>query len=239
MKNEIILILLIISLTTPLIQAEEFYADTLFEINENGETKISGTTNHPLLETKITQELTTKIGSKWIFEINNNDTFSEYVYEIRFPIGTEIEKIETNSNYRITTTNEQITIIGTGNQKPLNLKINYTIEKKEIDFTFIIIILLIIILISGAYFFLKNKKIRTFKTQNKPSYDKDALTERQLKIIESLEKNGGKITQSELQKTLNYPKAALSRNLDSLEKKEIITKERKGMTMLVKIKEKN
>ncbi|HNV00949.1 MAG TPA: winged helix-turn-helix transcriptional regulator [archaeon] len=103
----------------------------------------------------------------------------------------------------------------------------------------LILIIGIIIVIFGIYYIIKNKKNSTKQNNNKITYDKDALTERQLKIMELLEKNDGKITQSELQKTLNYPKAALSRNLNSLEKKDIISKERKGMTMLVKIKEKN
>lgn len=238
MQKEIILfLLLIIILILPIIQAEEFYANTLFEINAMGETKISGITNYPGLEAKTTQELTSKIGSRWKFEINLKEIFSEYVYEIQFPSETEIEKIETNSNYRITTTNGQITVIGTGNQKPLNLIIYYTLEKKGNNFNLIILILLIIILITSAYFLLKKEQNKN-KKQNKTIYDKDALTERQLKIMELVEKSNGKITQSEIQKILNYPKAALSRNLQTLEKKGIITKERKGMTMLVKINEK-
>jgi len=241
-KNKIILLVLIILLIISQANASEYYADIIFQINENGETIISGTTNHPQLETKTTQELTTKNGPKWIFEINITDTFSEYVYEIILPTGTEIEKIETNSNYRIKTTNEQITIIGTGNEKPINVKVNYIINGNKTGINFmdtLILIIGIIIVIFGIYYIIKNKKNSTKQNNNKITYDKDALTERQLKIMELLEKNDGKITQSELQKTLNYPKAALSRNLNSLEKKDIISKERKGMTMLVKIKEKN
>jgi len=56
--------------------------------------------------------------------------------------------------------------------------------------------------------------------------------------MDLIEENNGQIIQSEIQKKLNYSKAAISRNLKTLEKKDIIKKERKGMTMLITIRKK-
>ncbi len=239
MKNKLILtIILFITLLTNTLSSE-YYADLLIEVNENGESTFSGITNYELLQPKTSQEYTTKLGNKWTFQLDINETFSEYVYEIKFPIGTEIQNIQTNSSYRITTKDGRITLIGTGNETQLKIKTDYLIKKSELDPTIIIFTIIIFAIIVAGYLLLKNNKSKKEnQTTKNLIYDKDALTERQLKIIELLERNNGKITQAQLQKTLNYPKAALSRNLQTLEKKEIIEKERKGMTMLVKIKTK-
>ena len=59
------------------------------------------------------------------------------------------------------------------------------------------------------------------------------LLQRQLEIVNILEKENNNYTQSNLQKKLSLPKASLFRNLKGLEKKGIIRRERKGMTMLI------
>ncbi len=233
MKKLIYLIIGIIFLIS-ITNAQEYYADTLFEIKNNGEVNITGITNNEKLQPILTQELTSKIGPIWNFKINIDENFSEYIYEIIFPQGAEIQKIKTNSNYRITTNHEQIKIIGTGNNTTLNLEVSYIIKNQPENY-FLIGVLIILIIIGISFFVYKNKKQKN-ELKSTINYDKDSLTERQLKIIELLEKNDGKITQAEIQKILNYPKAALSRNLETLEKKEIITKQRKGITMLIKIK---
>ncbi|MDD3083540.1 MAG: winged helix-turn-helix transcriptional regulator [Candidatus ainarchaeum sp.] len=216
--------------------AQEYYADITIDVLENGETIINGTSNHPILNSKTTQEYTSKQGEKWILEINTQNIFSEYIYEINFPQEVEIEQIETEGNYRITTKEGKIAIISVGKNLLLKIKIEYIFNKqKTINYTNIIIIILIILIITGTYFLIKINKNK----KNKTTYDLDYLTERQLKIINLINENAGKITQAELQKKLNYPKASLSRNLNTLIKKEIIEKERKGMTMLIKIKKNN
>lgn len=130
MKKQVILLLVLLFFVTLPVSASEYYADTLFEISENGETKISGTTNYPSLEEKISQEYTYKIGPKWEFKLDLKENFSEYVYEIRFPQGTEIEEVKTNIEYRVTTTNGQITLIGAGNDTTINIEVTYKIQKK-------------------------------------------------------------------------------------------------------------
>jgi len=233
MKKILLLICFILFLTT--INAEEYYADIVIELQETGEARISGITNHLELSPKISQEYTSKIGETWYFDLQLKDLFSEYIYEIVLPKGSEVQIIETTNSYRITTKEEKIVIIGVGENETINVKVEYLIitNPKTPDYSFLIIIILTIILIATTYFLFKNLP----KKQAPQNYDEDVLTERQIEILKLIKNKGGKITQAEIQKTLNYPKAALSRNLDSLIKKDIIEKERKGMSMLVKIKQ--
>jgi uncharacterized membrane protein len=234
MKKE--LFLLTILLIATIVTAQEYYADLEINITNNGETELKGTTNHELLGAKTTQKYTSKQGEKWFFELNVMDTFSEYIYEIKFPERTEIQKVETLGEYRMTTKEGKTTIIGIGKNEQLKIKIEYTIgETKTNNTNYLILGIVILGIITAGIIIFTLMKRKTKK--RKIIYEKDALTERQLKIMEQIEQTKGKITQTELRKKLGYPKAALSRNLRGLEKKGIIEKERKGMTMLVKIKE--
>jgi uncharacterized membrane protein len=241
MKKAILLLALLIIITS-LAFAQDYYADIKIDLSENGSAQISGTTNYPLLQQQITQDITSKNGSKWTLDLNYPDIFSEAVYEIKLPQGAEITSISVPDGYRLANSGEKISIIGTLQNKALEAKIEYILETTPATVstlpTIIGIIVIVLVAILVVYMALrKNKKSQKpdkAKTE-KPSYNKEALTERQLVIVEHLEKKGA-MTQAELKKITEYPKAALSRNLAALEKKEIIQKERKGMTMLVMLK---
>jgi uncharacterized membrane protein len=222
--------------------AQEYYADIVFDVAENGAVIISGTTNDTNLAPQTTNTLTTKTGIVWGIEINQPEEFSEYIYEIKLPQGAQILQISTTDTYRITTKEERLTIIGTGEKKSMLIKVTYQINTTKEQPKPIMLIagtIIVILIIIGATFFagtkLQRKKEATTK-ETKPHYNKEALTERQLQIVECLEEKGRGVTQAEIQKHFNWPKASTSRNLETLEKKGIITKERKGMTMLVSLK---
>ncbi|MBU2442886.1 MAG: winged helix-turn-helix transcriptional regulator, partial [Nanoarchaeota archaeon] len=57
-------------------------------------------------------------------------------------------------------------------------------------------------------------------------------------IMRIIEKNKKPITQAALEKILKIPKSSLSRNIDSLVRKDIITKEGKGMSNVLFLKNK-
>jgi len=172
-------------------------------------------------------------------DINLPEVFSEFVYEIKFPEGSEIEELNLPSTYRTTTEGSRIVIIGTGENAKFLLQAKYKIPLQQGDyfeFTEFLIITVGIVIVGATIYLLNKKKKVAFKnnpSQAEPIYNKNALTDRQARIILYLEKNAGKTTQAELQKVTNLPKASLSRNLNSLESKGIIKKERKGMTMLL------
>ena len=245
MKNyEKLIFLLTLTLLCLNASAQEYYANVTFEVQNEGSTLISGTTNYSYFTPRDTQELTFKNGKLWTFAIDTNDLFSEYSYKIILPKNAQIQKIETNSTYFLGTQNESIIVEGYGEKIDFNLKINYTIVQKDTENQLIPIVIggliLIIIIFFGITQFKKQKSVTTTRKKEEvtQTFDKDTLSERQLAIVEQIEKNGGKNTQSEIQKTLKLPKASLFRNISTLEKKGIVKKERKGMTMLLTLQKK-
>jgi len=244
--KRIVLLLAVLALILSGTHAQEYYADTVFDIANDGGVTISGATNHPELGAQVKEKLTSKTNGIWTITLNPSGDFSEYVYEIILPAGAQL--IDTNSptGNRIDSTNDRIRIIGTGEQTTYLVSARYITraqpKEENLTFVFVGLLLLVIILVGiwGAGELRKRKKCESgeIKTSliEKPKYNKEALTERQLQLVEYLEKGKGSATQAELQKQFELPKASLSRNLDTLERKGIITKERKGMTMLVMLK---
>jgi uncharacterized membrane protein len=244
MKNYTKLVFLALIMLCLNANAQEYYANVTFEVQNEGITTISGTTNYPYFSPQETQELTFKTGKFWTFAIDTNDLFSEYSYKLILPKNAQIQKIETNSTYFLGTQNESIIVEGYGEKIDFNLKINYIIIQKDTENQLIPIVIggliLIIIIFFGITQFKKQKSVTITgkKEEVTQTFDKDTLTERQLAIVEQIEKKGGKNTQSEIQKTLKLPKASLFRNISTLEKKGIVKKERKGMTMLLTLQKK-
>jgi uncharacterized membrane protein len=66
--------------------------------------------------------------------------------------------------------------------------------------------------------------------------DYSLLTKREAMIIKLVKKKK-RITQKMLEKELSIPKSAISRNVKSLVKKELITKQKKGMTNVLMLKQ--
>ena len=100
-----------------------------------------------------------------------------------------------------------------------------------------LILILSIILIIVLYVKKKNKFITdTTLTKDSKQYNLSGLTDRQKKIMELLIERNRPLTQTEIQQELKIPKAAVSRNINSLEIKGLIEKEKIGMSNLIKIK---
>lgn len=241
-SKTLILLLLLLICTT--VNAQEYYANLEFDIQTEGSTIIIGTTNYENLGPKTTQEFTSKEGKLWTFFANTNDLFSEYSYKITLPEGAKIQRIETKGTYFIHPQNNRIIIEGFGENIEFDIKIEYVLDltQKENSLFFEILILVLVLLAIGGIMLFGLKKINSKKDYKpKEEFDPDVLTQRQLMIVKEIEKKNGKNTQAEIQKTLGLPKASMFRNITSLEKKGIIKKERKGMTMLLTLqkKEKN
>ncbi len=244
--KKIILLLALLALILTGAYAQEYYADIVFDIANDGSVAISGATNHPELNAGTTQGLTSKKDGIWTITINPSGEFSEYIYKIILPAGAQLIDANSPSGNRIDTENDRINIIGTREQTTSFVSARYITraqpKEENLTFVFVGLLLLVIILVGiwGAGELRKRRTCEAKKTMptptQKPIYNKEALTERQLQIVEYLEKGKGNATQAELQKRFELPKASLSRNLETLERKGIITKERKGMTMLVMLK---
>jgi uncharacterized membrane protein len=91
---------------------------------------------------------------------------------------------------------------------------------------------------SLIYYFLSFNIIKE-KQNAKISINKilNFLEENEKEILKLIIKNKGKITQSSITKELKLDKVKVSRIINTLEKKEIIKREKQGMTNLVKLNE--
>ncbi len=240
MKNLILIALLALFIISTA-HAAEYYADVILDISQDGSTIISGTTNHPKLDARTTAEFTSMQKGNWTFEIDLNETFSAYLFEIILPPKAQTTDIKISGEYRITTRDSRILIIASGEGQPLTAKIKYTNQTENLQPNYIqiaaaIIIFIVIIFFANKRINNKDKKTLAQKTETKKAHiNKEALTERQVLIFEYLEKKGKSATQKEIETALHIPKASLSRNLAALERKELIKKEAKGMTMVISI----
>jgi uncharacterized membrane protein len=78
--------------------------------------------------------------------------------------------------------------------------------------------------------------------ENKPlndtiaGYDFKGLNDRQKQIVKLLIDRKIPLTQTDIQRELNIPKAAVSRNIHGLERKGLIEKEQIGMSNLIRLK---
>lgn len=236
-----------------LISAEEFHADVKINVNTSDWIEILGITNHPKLIAGKTQEYISIDGAYYILNITIEDNFSGYAYDISFPINTIITPIEISGDFRMETQERRLHLIGAGENGPIYIIAQYSFddEHEQLDrnknlsansnprgmlsellmVQIILILLLIALLIFGGFYLLKHrKKPEEFE---RPKYNPEALTDRQKLIMNYLEKKKKPVTQAELQREIGLPKASLSRNIDTLIKKGIVSKERKGMTNII------
>ncbi|MCK4730652.1 MAG: winged helix-turn-helix transcriptional regulator [Candidatus Aenigmarchaeota archaeon] len=246
--------ILLLSLLLSPIFAEDFYADVKLEIDTSEVIEISGTANHPKLVAGKTQDYISINGDYYILNITLEDNFSEYNYDISFPINTIITPIEISGDFRMETFDRRLHLVGTGENEPLIISVQYNFGDEHEPFIrgknssannsqrgmlnellivqIILILLLIAALILGGFYLFRYNRKKQEKIE-KPKYNPEALTDRQKLIVDYLEKKKKPVTQAELQREIGLPKASLSRNIDSLIKKGIVSKERKGMTNII------
>ena len=203
-----------------------YYADINIFVDEHGLTKITGETNSNIT-TDQNPDYTSKKGRYWTFNLTTDEIYSDAIFTLHLPKNSKINYLKTPHLSRIEDTDKGIRIIGTAKDQPLTIIVQYQIENYENSYLLYYLIPSIIIITGIAiYFFIRYKKA-------KPKIDIDAFTERQQTILKLLIKNKGKITQSKLEKVTKMPKSSLSRNIDSLARKEIITKKQKGMSNMI------
>ncbi|MFP4423937.1 MAG: helix-turn-helix transcriptional regulator [Candidatus Woesearchaeota archaeon] len=200
--------------------ASAYYADVEIVVEENGLVSIKGNTNHPVLDQDRSPDFTSKKGKYWLLNITTDDTFSSMIYKLSLPDNSEVNYLRAPALSRISD-NNGIIIIGAGENKTFNLLVQYRIERPGadnfLDWTIMAIIAGILV-IAGVIIFIKKR--------SKEDY---ALTKRQEKIVRAL-RTHKRLTQKELEKMLNIPKSSLSRNIESLQRREIIHKEQTGMS---------
>jgi uncharacterized membrane protein len=225
------------------VQSQRYYADISITVDSSGFVSIQGLTNYPNISTFETQEYTSKQQSYWLLNITKKELFSEYVFDLRLPEDSSINYIKSSGSIRIEENQGNLLVKGFGENESLSIIIQYQIKKQNDSFLqeqFIYLILIpLIILISLISIFLiyKEKKNKTApQNTDFPYANITGLNHRQKQIVYLLHKKKMPLTQTDIQKELQIPKASVSRNLLGLERKGLIEKEQIGISNLIRLK---
>jgi len=98
----------------------------------------------------------------------------------------------------------------------------------------LLVLSLVVILVRGK----KEGKRTGEQKSDEVDHDFKGLNQRQKEIMKLLMERMVPLTQTDIQKELNLPKAAVSRNIRRLELKGLIEKEQIGMSNLIRLKKK-
>ena len=242
-----ILFLFLSIIYLPSICAWDYYADITIDVDSSGFVTIEGTTNHPDLLIKNTENYTSKKQSYWLLNITKKDIFSDFIYVLTLPKGSSIIFINSTGFIRIQEDLGNLLVRGYGENKSFSIIIQYQIEKQsddkgiiQFDMLYVILTIVIITLIVMlAVVFIRDKKskgaVEELK-QNEIDTNFKGLNERQKQIMKLLIDREIPLTQTDIQRELNIPKAAVSRNIRGLELKGLIEKEQIGMSNLIRLK---
>ena len=251
-SNKIILILLsistILSLFFPSTQAIDLYADLEITVDNAGFVSIGGNTNYPDLIVENSEEYTSKTQSLWTLNITKNVTFSDFIFSIILPEHTEIRSISSSGSTLISEESGNLVIKGYGSNESLSIVIKYQTDKIletvgvfGLDlFTLVLIVCIFVLIICFLIVLFRvdkrEKPIFSDKKDDAPQPELKGLNDRQKKIMTLLQKSNIALTQTDIQRELNMPKASVSRNIRRLELKGLIEKEQIGMSNLIRLK---
>lgn len=236
-----LLALLIMSFSTA---ALDYYADVEISIDEAGTTTFSGITNHPALAAGKTEEYTSKKGSVWLLNISLDEPFSDFVFKVILPENAAISYVKAPSQVRIANLGSRLTITGTGKDEPFSVQVQYTLSSLPTKWGFSELLtwfgLPLLLILLGFILFRVGSKKEKQPEQRKDSgtgqsYNPDTLTERQKQILDIITGSKGLITQSMIEREIKIPKSSVSRNIDSLVRRGILRKERRGMSNILEL----
>jgi|GEM_PF-621104 len=238
----LLLIILSLSLFSSLINAinSTYYADLSIDVHEDGYVSFLGDTNYDYFNNLQTSKFTSKNKEVWTLNIDTqNDSFTNYYFELTLPDRAIINYVKA-ANINIDTSESRIRITGFDQDKPIKILVQYKIgPKKLVNTNTVVFFFLILLLVFGVFLF-RAKIIQKYSVSKNGSenviVDKiDFVNDRQKKIYYYVKKQG-RVTQKELEKNLDMPKSSLSRNIDSLCRRGLISKKRLGMSNVLEIK---
>jgi len=239
------LLSLLVVVSIPSLQAVDYYADLTITVDTSGFVSINGLTNYPNLTIQNTEQYISKQQSYWLLNITKQETFSEFVYDLTLPKGSFINYIRSSGSLRIEENLGSLIIRGFGENESLSIIIQYQIEKQAESFIqeniiyFILLPSIFLVTLLIIFFFLKEKKTEELPSEaskKEPPGELKGLNHRQKKIIQLLQERNLPLTQTDIQKELQIPKASVSRNIHGLERKGLIEKEQIGMSNLIRLK---
>jgi uncharacterized membrane protein len=251
MRYKLLFALIFILVLPIFTSGQEFYADISVDIDQAGIVVVEGNSNYPDMIGEF-DTMTSKDKGVWTFSLKTDEVFSHAVFRINLPENSVVNYIRMPDFGRIEHSEDGISIIGTAESQALDIQIQYSYDKKaktllsnlfgNLFFNIILFvsILAIILMIYLLFFREHGKKVITYlekdndqgENEVKPIYnvDRSSLTDRQVKIVSYIEEKGGQVSQAELEKKLDMPKSSLSRNVDSLVRRDIIEKKNVGVS---------
>ncbi len=247
-KNIVILfVFLILIFSFSYVCAEDYFADIQIAVDDTGVVDIDGITNHPDLLVENSNLYTYKKQSYWLINITKKEVFSDYIYVLTLPKGAIVNHIKTSGFGGIEEESGKLIISGTGQNEKLSIVVQYQIKSnldEQSSFNLFIlstlVLLIIILTIFLVYLVFKNKQKESNKSDveipDEVEYNLKGLTDRQKEIVQLLINVKRPLTQVDIQKELKMPKAAVSRNVHSLEIKGLIEIEKVGMSNLIRLK---
>ena len=242
--KQLLLCIVLLSLL-PFTYSLDYYIDGEVTLSKNGDSRVKGTTNIDILEDipvineKIdgtTSGLTTKKGKYWLFSIDSKQNLSASFIKVNLPKGAIINYIKSPLSVNIATNEDIITATFFGENKQLEINIQYSMKPKAVgEIAFIPFLILIIVIALGTILFIFRSKKKSDIDTKKLSTIKSTLNETQIRIIDTLLEKKGQASQTSIQYMTSIPKASLSRNIELLAQKEIIQKFYNGTSNHIKI----
>jgi uncharacterized membrane protein len=232
-------------------QAIEFYADLEITVDNAGFVSIEGETNYEGLIVENSEKYTSKTQSIWTLNITKNETFSDFVFSIILPEHSKVSSIYSSGSTLIGEESGNLVINGYGSNKSLSIAIEYQTDKifdtagllgVDILSSVLIVFIIVLVICFILVFLLFDNKKKPFyspKKENIHQLELRGLNDRQKKIITLLKESNIALTQTDIQRELDMPKASVSRNIRRLELKGLIEKEQIGMSNLIRLKKPN
>jgi hypothetical protein len=230
--------------------AFSYYADVIFDVDAYGVVRVSGTMNSPYLvelqNVSQTSSLTSKQKEIWTINISDYAIYDNLIYEVILPKNSIISYVDSSVKARIHIRDGHPVIVGLGDSDILRVVIQYEVfipAQEQLNplwfFVWLVgIILLALLIFYGGYTILhkrlrKNPYAQTEHIHPKATHiDFRGLTDRQEEIVKFIIEKGS-ATQTEIADALKLPKAAVSRNVHTLENRRIVKILTRGMSNVV------
>ncbi len=193
-----------------------------------------------------TDELTNKKGKFWFFSYQSLEKADAIVY-LKFPKNTEINQVESPLDDSFSSENNRPVLTFKGDDIPLDIKVKYSLKKQAISFNWLYFTIPFVVAFVVIFFLLrkklkkKDKKVKESK-KSKQVIDEEklktiklTLNENQLKILEALINKGGEASQTQLSYLTDVPKSSLSRNIELMSQKSVISKFYSGTSNYIKL----
>ncbi|MCK5107451.1 MAG: hypothetical protein KAQ83_01875, partial [Nanoarchaeota archaeon] len=182
-----------------------------------------------------TDELTKKDGP-WFFSYSTDEIMKAYMIKVYLPSGSDIHNINTDSKVFMSVDNNKHLLTFSGQNESFDIEIEYSYQRTRspiksygtiiayVGFFILLSLLIFFTLLLVKYIAKKNIQNNKILNQEKLKTVRLTLNENQLKIIDALIEKKGEASQTQLKYLTSIPKSSLSRNLEIMAQKSIISK---------------